>query len=209
MNALKEDKGLRLIPARRGVAARVGKGQIVTVINTHGSQVVDTWAFNADDIAEFMSMEHTRGAMLRLNPQVGDSLRSNRRRPVLTLIEDTSGGVHDTLIAACDQYRYEQLGHTGHHDNCTDNLAAALAELGLTATETPSPLNLFMNIPVHGDQAISFDAPVSTPGSHVSLRAEIDLVIAFSACPQDLVPVNGAACVPTDAHFRIDDGRPS
>lgn len=201
------NEALGLIPARRGVAARVGKGQIVTVINTHGSQVVDTWAFSADDIAEFMSMEHSRGAMLRLNPRVGDSLRSNRRRPMLTLVEDTSGGVHDTLIAACDRFRYEQLGHVGHHDNCTDNLAAALAGLGLAATETPSPLNLFMNIPVGADQSLSFEAPVSTPGSHVSLRAEMDLVIAFSACPQDLVPINGAACIPTEAHFRIEDAR--
>lgn len=201
-------KELCLIPARRGVAARVKKGQIVTIINTHGSQVIDTWAFSADDIAEFMSMEHSRGAMLRLNPRVGDSLRSNRRRPMLTLVEDTSGGVHDTLIAACDRHRYEQLGHVGHHDNCTDNLASALADLGLTATETPSPLNLFMNIPVHDDQVISFEAPVSKAGSHVSLRAEMDLVIAFSACPQDLVPVNGAACIPTEAHFRIEDALP-
>lgn len=153
-------------------------------------------------------MEHSRGAMLRLSPRVGDSLRSNRRRPMLTLVEDTSGGIHDTLIAACDRYRYEQLGHVGHHDNCTDNLAAALAEFGLVATATPSPLNLFMNIPVREDRSISFEAPVSRPGSHVSLRAEMDLVIVFSACPQDLVRINGAACIPTEAHFRIEDARP-
>lgn len=197
-----------LIPARRGVAARVGEGQIVTIINTHGSQVVDTWAFSESDISEFMSMEHSRGAMLRVNPRVGDVLRSNRRRPMLSLIEDTSGGVHDTLIAACDRYRYEQLGHVGHHDNCTDNLVQALAELGLVATETPSPLNLFMNIPVGDDQTLSFEPPVSTPGSYVSLRAEMDLMIAFSACPQDLVPINGADCVPTEAHFSIHGGKP-
>lgn len=208
MTAENIDKVLSLIPARRGVAARVEMGQIVIVINTHGSQVVDTWAFSAGDIAEFMSMEHSRGAMLRLNPRVGDILRSNRRRPMLTLIEDTSGGVHDTLIAACDRYRYEQLGHVGHYDNCTDNLAQALAELGLAAPKTPSPLNLFMNIPVHDDQTISFEAPVSKPGSYVSLRAEMDLVIAFSACPQDLVPINGAVCIPTEAHFRIEDALP-
>jgi uncharacterized protein YcgI (DUF1989 family) len=197
-----------VIPARKGVAARVRKGQIVTVINTHGSQVVDTWAFCANDVTEFMSMEHSRGAMLKLNPKVGDTLRSNRRRPMLTVVEDTSGGVHDTLIAACDRYRYEQLGHAGHHDNCTDNLAAALSVLGLAPPETPSPLNLFMNIPVGEQGSISFEAPVSEPGSHVSLLAEMDIVVAFSACPQDLVPVNGAACVPTDAHYRIDDGAP-
>lgn len=204
MNANDRPKGLQLIPARKGAAARVGKGQVVTVINTHGSQVVDTWAFRADDLSEFMSMEHSRGAMLKVNPGNGDTLRSNRRRPMLTIVEDTSGGVHDTLIAACDRYRYEQLGHVGHHDNCTDNLAAALAALGHEPPETPSPLNLFMNIPIDAEGSISFEAPVSTPGSHVSLRAEMDLIVVFSACPQDLVPVNGAACVPTDAHYRID-----
>lgn len=195
---------LRVIPARRGAAARVRAGEVVTVINTHGSQVVDTWAFSAGDTTEFMSMEHSRGAMLRLNPRLGDTLRSNRRRPMLTLVADSSGGAHDTLIAACDRYRYEQLGHVGHHDNCTDNLAQAMADLGLTAPETPAPLNLFMNIPVDAEGGLAFAAPVSTPGAEVSLRAEMDLVIAFSACPQDLVPINGADCIPTEAHFRID-----
>lgn len=204
MNKNGHQGDVHVIPARKGVAARVRKGEVVTVINTYGSQVVDTWAFCANDVAEFMSMEHSRGAMLKLNPKIGDTLRSNRRRPMLTIVEDTSGGVHDTLIAACDRYRYEQLGHIGHHDNCTDNLAAALSALGLTPPETPSPLNLFMNIPVGEQGSIAFEAPVSKPGSHVSLLAEMDIVIAFSACPQDLVPVNGAACVPTDAHYRID-----
>lgn len=208
MSASGRPDRVHLIPARKGVAAHVSKGRVVTVINTHGSQVVDTWAFRADDLSEFMSMEHSRGAMQKVNPRKGDTLRSNRRRPMLTMVDDTSGGVHDTLIAACDRYRYEQLGHVGHHDNCTDNLHAALAALGLAPPETPSPLNLFMNIPIDGEGAIAFSAPVSTPGSYVSLRAEMDLVIAFSACPQDLVPVNGVDCVPTDAHFRIDDPAP-
>jgi uncharacterized protein YcgI (DUF1989 family) len=191
------------IPARKGVAARLANGESVTVINTRGSQVIDTWAFNAEDIAEFMSMEHSRGAMLRLNPAVGDVLLTNRRRPILTLTEDTSGGVHDTLIAACDRFRYRLLGCEGHHDNCTDNLAAAMAALGLTVPETPCPLNLFMNIPVGADGALAFEPPVSTPGSHVRLRADMDAIVVFSACPQDMVPVNGAACIPTEAHYRI------
>ena len=79
------------IPARRGKAAFVAAGQTVTVINTHGEQVVDTWAFNRADLGEFMSNEHTRAHNLRLVPKPGDVLRSNRRRPILTLTEDTSG----------------------------------------------------------------------------------------------------------------------
>ncbi|HTZ35714.1 MAG TPA: urea carboxylase-associated family protein [Stellaceae bacterium] len=191
------------IPARRGKATRLLRGQSVKIVNTHGQQVVDTWAFNLADIGEFMSMEHTRIAIGRIIPRVGDALVTNRRRPILRLVEDTSGGIHDTLVAACDRWRYELLGATGYHDNCTDNLAEGLRELGLAPPETPSPLNLFMNIPVIDGNRIDVLPPVSTPGSYVTLRAEMDCVVAFSACPQDVVPVNGAALKTTEAHYKI------
>ena len=191
------------IPARCGIAAHVRRGQRLRVVNTHGEQIVDTWAFNADDAAEHMAMEHSRAGMLKLVPGVGDTLLTNRRRPCLTILDDTSGGVHDTLIAACDRYRYETLGHVGHHDNCTDNLHAALAALGLAVPGTPSPLNLFMNIPVHGG-ALAFAPPISTPGSHIVFKAEMDLVVAFSACPQDMLPINGIGHAPTEAHYALE-----
>jgi uncharacterized protein len=191
------------IPARRGAATKLTAGQSVRVINTFGQQVVDTWAFVAADIREFMSMEHTRIFISRIIPKVGDALVTNHRRPILTLTEDTSGGIHDTLVAACDRWRYELLGAVGYHDNCTDNLAAGLAALGLAPPETPSPLNLFMNIPVIDGNVIDVLPPISTPGSHVTLRAELDCIVAFSACPQDMVPINGAAMTPTAAHYEI------
>ena len=150
------------IPARRGKAIRVKAGQRVRVINTHGQQVVDTWAFLASDQREFMSMEHSRVAIGRIIPAVGDALVTNRRRPIMTLLEDTSGGIHDTLFAACDRWRYETLGCRDYHDNCTDNLAAALAEIGLEPPETPAPLNLFMNIPVIDGNRVEIRPPVST-----------------------------------------------
>ena len=194
------------IPARRGKAAFVAAGQTVTVINTHGEQVVDTWAFCRADLKEFMSNEHTRAHSLHLIPKPGDVLRTNRRRPILTLVEDTSGGIHDTLMAACDRYRYAFLGVEGHHDNCTDNLFAAMAALGLTPPEVPSPLNLFMNIPWSADGMLGFAAPPKpAPGGYVALRAEMDLVIAFSACPQDILPINGKAANPVEAHFTVTD----
>jgi uncharacterized protein YcgI (DUF1989 family) len=193
------------IPARQGKALRLSRGQKVRVVNTKGQQVVDSWAFNAADLSEFMSMEHSRVAMGRINPGIGDTLVTNRRRPILTLIEDTSGGIHDTLFAACDRWRYELLGCEGYHDNCTDNLAAAMQEIGLAAPETPAPLNLFMNIPVLDGNRVEARPPVSTPGSYATLRAEMDCVIAFSACPQDMTPINGTAMRPTEAHVEILD----
>jgi hypothetical protein len=193
------------IPARRGKAAFIRASQTITVINTHGSQVVDTWAFNHADLTEFMSMEHSRATHHHLIPRVGDALLTNHRRPILTILEDTAGGVHDTLMAACDRYRYAELGCTEYHDNCTDNLAAALAELGLTPPETPSPLNLFMNIPWTRAGDLAFEPPVATPGCYIRLRADMDLIVAFSACPQDILPINGRSGKPVEAHFTVGD----
>ena len=194
-----------IIPARRGAAAFVQKGQNVTVVNTHGEQVVDTWAFVRHDLREFMSMEHTRATLVKIMPTVGDYLYTTRRRPILKIVQDTSPGIHDTLMAACDNYRYGLLGCTEYHDNCTDNLWAAMHGLGLTPPETPSPLNLFMNIPWQSGGELSFDPPVTRPGDFITLEAQLDTVVAFSACPQDILPINGTAGRPTEAHFRIHD----
>src|SRR5438128_12318121 len=94
------------IPARRGKAARLRRGQRVRVIISTGQQVVDTWAFNAEDLREFMSMEHSRVAIGRIIPAIGDALVTNRRPPILTLVEDTSGGINDTLFALCARWTY-------------------------------------------------------------------------------------------------------
>ena len=191
------------IPARKGKAAFVSRGQTVKLINTHGSQVVDTWAFARYDLKEFMSMEHTRATLVKIMPAAGDHLYTNRCRPILTMTEDTTPGIHDTLMAACDNYRYGLLGCSEYHDNCTDNLAAAMYELGLSAPETPSPFNIFMNIPWNEQGELSFDPPESKPGDYVALEAQMDLVIAFSACPQDILPINGRQRTPVEAHFQI------
>ena len=191
------------IPARRGKAARAAKGQTVRVVNTHGAQVVDTWAFNPEDMDECMSMEATRATVLKMHLGVGDAFYSNNRRAMMTILKDTSPGVHDTLMASCDNYRYGLLGCTEYHDNCTDNLHAALDALGVKAPKTPSPLNLFMNIPWTAQGSLSFEAPLTKPGNFIAMRAEMDLIVAFSACPQDILPINGELREPVEAHFEI------
>lgn len=191
------------VPPRQGRAVRLSAGQTISIINTHGTQVCDFWAFSAGDRREFLSMEHLRAALSRIWLQVGDALFSNRRRAILTLVEDTSPGVHDTLIAACDLPRYRSLGCADYHDNCSDNLKMALLAINERAPEVPSPLNLWMNIPVQADGSIEWLPPVSQPGDRVSFRAEMDAIVVMSACPQDMVPINGAALAPTELHFVV------
>lgn len=191
------------VPARCGVAVRLKPGQRLSVINTHGTQVGDFWAFNAEDLEEYLSLEHARAYLRSIFPKTGDALITNRRRPILTFEEDTSPGVHDTVIAACDAYRYRQLGCEEYHDNCTDNLRMALMAIGERAPAIPAPFNLWMNIPVAEDGSVDFLAPVSSPGDRVVFRAEMPAIAAISACPQDFVPVNGPDCTPVDLAFEV------
>ena len=197
------------IPARHGKALRLREGQAVRLVNTHGTQVVDCWAWNAADVGEAMSMEASRVWNQHLNPRVGDTFVTTARRPILTLVEDTSPGVHDTVMAACDRARYALLGVRGDHRNCMDNMAEALADIGVAgAARTLASFNIFMNIAVQPDGiALKTQPTVSRPGDAVTLRAEMDCVIAFSACPQDIVPIQGAEDnTPRSAHFAILDG---
>lgn len=189
------------LAARTGKALKLAAGREIRIVNTHGRQVVDCWAFADGNMNEFMSMEHSRVHMGRVNPVTGSVLLTNLRRPILTLVEDSSGGVHDTLLAACDVHRYRMLGATGYHRNCTDNLAEALSALGVAAPETPSPLNLFQNSAIKPGGELTIEPPIAPAGSHVTLQALIDAVIVFSACPQDMAPTNGADMMPKDAEL--------
>ncbi len=187
-----------IVPAGHGRAFRLSAGQRLRIATIDGGQVVDTWALVLPDLNEWLSMEHTRGRLQALSPHAGDDLFSNRRRPILRLVEDTSPGVHDTLIAACDPERYAQLGHQRPHRNCAENFGAALVESGYDVRPVPSPLNLFMNIPVSSSGRLSFEPSPAGPGDAVTLQAISDVVVVLSACPQDLVPINGTEMRPSD-----------
>ena len=184
------------IPARRGAAVRLAAGQSITVVNTHGGQVVDFWAFRSDGSGEHMSMPHSVVSLGRIKPELGSMLVSNLRRPMMQLTEDTSIGVHCMLFAACDPARYASLGCTEYHDNCADNLRAALAPLNVALPYVPTPLNLFMNTKFDDHKVMRVEAPEAKAGASVTFRAEHDCIVALSACPQDLVPVNAHGCTP-------------
>jgi uncharacterized protein YcgI (DUF1989 family) len=175
------------VPAREGRAVHVPAGRAFRVIDVEGGQVGDLFAFAADDLTEYLSASHTRAHTRTLFPALGEPFVSNRRRPLLELVADTSPGVHDMLIAACDPARYRGLGVDGAHASCAENLVRALG----APVDVPQPVNLFMNIPVAGDGELAWLPAASKPGDAVTLRALADLTVVLSACPQDLVNING------------------
>ncbi|MGI9316210.1 MAG: DUF1989 domain-containing protein [bacterium] len=191
------------IPARCGRAVRVARGQTLEIINVHGHQVCDLWAFIDANISEYMSMAHSHTAAGSIMPRTGDIMVTNNRNPILKFTDDSSAGIHDTVVAACDAVRYQQLGIKEYHDNCTDNLRMALGTLGLKLTAVPAPFNVWMNIPVAGNGTFSWEAPVSQPGDHVRFQAIEDCIAVMSACPQDVTPVNGVGVEPTELAFKV------
>jgi uncharacterized protein YcgI (DUF1989 family) len=179
----------------------VDRGQALRIINTYGHQVVDFWAFDARELDIHLSMEHTRASLSRLTPRAGDILVDNRREPMLEFESDTSPGVHDTVIAACDPARYAKLGCEPGHASCADNLHRALEALGLAVAGTPASFNLWMNIPVHPTGDLEWRETVSKPGDSVVFRALVDCIMVLSACPQDIIPINAGR--PVSAHYSL------
>jgi uncharacterized protein YcgI (DUF1989 family) len=180
---------------------------------------------------EYLSLPHTRASSHKLVPEVSDTLLTNLRNPILTLIEDTSPGAHDTLTAACDANLYTALGTDvpEEHGSCAENLVLALKELndgaGLKGTKAigaditvniaPTPLHLFMNAPldtahissIDGAGAkgavLTVDEPKGKKRCFVRFRADRDVVVVFSACPMDVGKQNGGRCMA--ANFMVED----
>ncbi|WP_331252099.1 urea carboxylase-associated family protein [Ruegeria lacuscaerulensis] len=194
------------IPARCGIAVRLARGQVLNIVNPSGHQVCDFFAFAAENLNEHLSMPHLHTSIASIFPKVGDALVSNQRRSLLTIVADTSPGVHDTVIACCDHARYRELECEGYHDNCADNLRMALIAIGLKAPLIPAPFNIWMNVPLKPDGSTSFETPVARAGDRISLRAEADLVAVMSACPQDMTPVNGEGVAPDKLEFFVSAG---
>jgi hypothetical protein len=181
------------VPAGTGRAVRVTAGDRVRVIDPDGGQVGDVFAFTD---AEHHSASHTRAATSRLFPAIGEHFMTQRRRPILTLVEDTSPGHHDMLIAACDPERYAALGAPGHR-SCAENLREALAAVGHPYSgPTPQPINVFMRIPVDRDGRLQWLAAPTAPGDSISFEAVMDCVVVVSACPQDIAGINAGSLSP-------------
>jgi len=194
-----------LIPAAQGRAFAARAGEYLTLIDVEGEQIGDFVALNAADHRERLSTCYTRTMLRRIFAGQGDQLYTNRRRPILSIVEDVIGR-HDLTIAACDATHYAQRFDLPDHPNCLDNLSAALAPYGIEQWLVPEPFNIWQNTVIGADGHYQYAAPLTQPGTRIVLQAVLDLVGAVSACAHDLGPVNGGRCTPL--LLRISADRP-
>lgn len=186
------------VPGGEGRAVPLGEGQCFRVVDVAGGQVGDLFAFTAADPGEFASASHTRVAIGKLFPRPGDPVLTNRRRPILSLLEDTSPGLHDMLYAACDPARYALLGAPASHRSCAGNLAEALRGRGLELATVPQPINVFMDVRAEPDGTLTSAPASSRPGDYLAFRAEQDCLIVLSSCPMDIVPISAGGITPLE-----------
>jgi urea carboxylase-associated protein 1 len=179
-------------------------GQTVRIVDLEGNQAVDVIFYAAGDHTEHYSATDTLLRQGGIYLTTGSVLVSNLGRAMLTLVADTCGR-HDTLGGACaaesNTVRYALQKKFMH--NCRDNYLLALqnADVGLGKRDLVPNINFFMNVPVTADGLLTFADGISAPGKYVELRAEIDVHMLVSNCPQLNNPCN--AYHPTPVEFVI------
>jgi hypothetical protein len=182
-----------IVPAGEPWLQKLSKGQIFRIVDLEGNQAVDTLFFNADEAEEHYSLTHTIQAQGALYLSLGSVLMSSEGRPMLTIVADTCGR-HDTLGGACscesNTVRYALEKRAMH--SCRDSFMAAIANspYGLHKRDIASNINFFMNVPVTPEGGLTFEDGVSAPGKYVEMRAEMDVVVLISNCPQLNNPCN-------------------
>ncbi len=179
-----------IVPAREGRAVRATKGQTIRITTPRGAQAADFFAYNAQSPAEWLSANHTWVTSFNVKPRESDLLLSRFRRPMLKFTRDGANGVHDMMIAACDQFRYEFFGHKGPHASCSENLCVAMRREGHQVDVIPQPINFFTNTTVEKDGSFKSPPNPVPPGAFVELEALMDLICVISSCPFDL-PIDG------------------
>jgi urea carboxylase-associated protein 1 len=182
----------------------VKRGQVLRIVDLEGNQAVDTIFYNADDTDESYSVTDTLQRQGSLYLSTGSVLYSSRGKPMLTIVADTCGR-HDTIGGACaaesNIVRYSPQKKFMH--SCRDNylIALAHADNGMGKRDLAAHVNFFMNVPVTPEGGLSFEDGLSAPGKYVEMRAEMDLLVLVSNCPQLNNPCN--AYNPTPVRFVI------
>jgi urea carboxylase-associated protein 1 len=181
-----------IVPARAPWSCVVRRGQRLRIIDLEGNQAVDFLLYSLGDDTERYSAQDTIAAQRNIFLRTGSVLLSSQGAPMMT-ITDTSVAYHDTIGGACscesNTLRYGF--HTKALHACVENFLFANAAYGRDKRDLVSNVNWFMNVPVEADGTLGIVDGISAPGLFVELRAEMDVVVVVSNCPQINNPCNG------------------
>jgi urea carboxylase-associated protein 1 len=195
-----------IVEAGDSFVHEIRRGQTVRIVDLEGNQAVDTLFYNAHDYADRYSAQDTIREQGNLYLTTGTKLMSTEGNVLLTITADTCGR-HDTLGGACspesNMVRYAIEKRPMHA--CRQSFIKAIQywKHGLEKRDITSNINFFMNVPVTPEGVLTFADGVSEAGKYVELRAEMDVLMLVSNCPQLNNPCN--AYNPTPVQILIWD----
>jgi len=186
-------------------SAVVRQGHVLTIVDVGGNQSADCLLFDAHDTSERYSVPDTLAWQGNVYVRDGSVLRSNRGRPLMTVVGNEVDR-QDTIGGACSKesntLRYGH--HVASQHACRENFLSEGARHGLGVRDLVSNLNWFMNVPVEADGALGIVDGMSGPGRRVAVRAERDVLVVVSNCPQMNNPCN--AFNPTPLRMIVVEG---
>jgi len=191
----------QVVAAGEPFMKEIRKGQVLRILDLEGNQAVDTLFYSAADPEERYDANNTIREQGNIYLTAGTVLLSNEGNPMLTIVADTCGR-HDTLGGACSaesntvRYALEKR----HMHSCRDSFLLALAEWdnGMNKRDLSSNINFFMNVPVTADGRLTFEDGISDAGRYVEMRAEMDVLVLISNCPQLNNPCNAYNPTPVE-----------
>lgn len=187
------------IDKQSGAAFKLKKGQQLKVIDPRGQQVSDMVLFNADDVREKISSGKTLDFEETILITKGNHLWSNRSKKMMKILEDTNGR-NDFLLAPCSPETFELMyDYKGYHPSCFENLYTNLKQYNIEPDDVPTAFNVFMNVQFAADGKLSVLPPLSKAGDYVLFEAEMDLIVALTACSAE--DSNGGSFKPI--HYEI------
>jgi urea carboxylase-associated protein 1 len=193
------------VPARAPWSGVMKRGQTMRLIDLDGQQAVDALFYSADNLTERYSAQDTLLEQGSAYIGLGSRLLSSHGRVMVTVVADTCGR-HDTSAGACScEANTVRFGHhTRYMHACRENFVLELGKYGLGKRDITANVNFFMNVPITPEGELAIVDGLSDPGGYVDLRAEMDVLVVFSNCPQVNNPCNGFN--PTPIRVLIWDG---
>lgn len=173
---------VQIIEKQSGAAFKLQKGQKLKVIDPQGEQVSDMVLFNAEDPREKISSGKTLDFEESILISKDNFLWSNRSRKMMKILEDTNGR-NDFLLAPCSPETFRIMyNNPDYHPSCFENLYTNLEPFGIEPDDVPTAFNIFMNVQFDKNGKLSVDPPLSKPGDYVLFEAQMDLIVALTAC---------------------------
>jgi len=192
----------RIVEKNSGAVVEVKQGQRLRIA---GKSIVDFVAFNLHDLTERFDQARTKTNQVKIFISTGDILYSKRNNPMLTIVEDTfKEGRHDLQKGMCSRKRFEMVAQGASKrvvaegidinpkkpaeipdHGCWENLSAAVKPWNISPDDVPSPFNIFQCMRIDPETGIMYDTMIRPKDeAHVDFRAEMDCLVAVSACPE-------------------------